>query len=37
MDNLLGDIIGVGMTLAFAVILYPLKDVILHPFPKNKK
>ena len=37
MNNLLGNIVGIVLTLIFCLSLVKLKDVILHPFPNNKK
>lgn len=37
MNNLLGNIIGISLTIVFIVVLLPLKDVILYPFGKNYK
>ena len=37
MDNLLGNVVGITLTLIFCLSLVKLKDVILHPFPNHKK
>ena len=37
MDNALGYIVGIGLTLMFALSLVKLKDVILYPFGRNYK